>query len=138
MINFRVNTRHNSSQNRIMVFDEDGAPTPLFPVEALLTRDGCAWTGIVVEEHRLPPTEFPERTPDRHLIALHFRPATLEWFLGGHPQTRRMARGSIDIIPQGTPLGGCSKDETEFLILALDPSFVEQVASESKRANHIE
>jgi hypothetical protein len=63
----------------IMTTSTTGAQSPRRP-----------WTGIIVEEHRLPPTEFPERTPDRHLIAVHFRPATLEWSLGGHPQTRRI------------------------------------------------
>ena len=132
--------RHQAlSPNRIMVSDEDGTLTPLFPSgEPSLTSDKCPWTGIIVEEHHLPPIEFPERTPDRHLVAMHFRPATLEWFLGGHPQTRSMARGSIDIIPQGTPLGGYSKEETGFLMLSLDPSFVELVASESEGANRIE
>lgn len=122
-----------------MVSDEGGTLTPLFPSgEPSLTSDGCAWTGIIVEEHQLPPTEFPEGAADRHLIAMHFRPATLEWFLRGHPQTERVTRGSIDIIPQGTPLGGYSQDEVKFLMLALDPSFVEQVANESGMANHLE
>lgn len=121
-----------------MSSDEDGTLAPRFPGETLLTREGRIWTGIIVEEHPLPPTEFPERTADRHLIALHLRPATLEWFLAGHPQTKRMTCGSIDIIPQGTPLGGYSKDETEFLMLALDPSFVKLVASESGLAHDVE
>jgi AraC family transcriptional regulator len=134
-----VENYHSFSPGRILVSDMDGTLTPLFPAdEPFSTSDGRPWTGIIVEEHRLPPTEFPERTPDRHLIAVHFRPATLEWSLGGHPQTRRMMPGSLDIIPQGTILGGYSQEETEFLMLSLDPSFVELVASESGAANHVE
>jgi AraC family transcriptional regulator len=91
-----------------------------------------------VEKHRLPPIEFPERTANSHLIALHFRPAKLEWFLDGHPQTKRMTRGSLDIIPQGTLLGGYSQDETEFLMMSLDPPFVERLASEASVATPFE
>ena len=128
-----------STSTRITVSDMDGTPTPLFSAdEPLLTSDGRAWVGITVEEHHLPPVEFPERTADSHLIAIHFRPAKLVWFLGGHPQVRRMRRGSIDIVPQGTLLGGYSLDETESLMVALDPSLVEQVARENGKANHVE
>lgn len=127
------------ASSRITVSDMDGTPTPLFPAEEpLLTSGGRAWAGITVEEHHLPPLEFPERTADCHLIAVHFRPAKLEWTLGGHPQTRRMSRGSLDIVPQGTLLGGNSLDETEFLMVALDPSLIEQAARENGKANHVE
>lgn len=131
--------RRTSSWSRITVFDVNGMPTPLFAAgEPLLTSVGYAWTGITVEEHHLPPVEFPERTADKHLIALHLRAAKLVWFLGGRPQTRSMKRGSLDIVPQGTPLGGYSKDETKSLMLALDPSLLERVASESGVTNHVE
>lgn len=124
---------------RIMVSDVDGTPTPLFAAaEPQLTSKGHAWFGMTVEEHHLPHVEFPERTVNSHLIAMHFRPAILEWFLGGHPQTRRMRRGSIDIVPQGTLLGGYSLDETEFLMVALDPSLIDQVARDNGKANHFE
>lgn len=130
---------HTPARARISVIDMGGMPTPLFSTdEPLLTSAGRAWTGITVEGHHLPPVEFPERTADKHLIALHFRPAKLEWFLGGHPQTKRMTRGSIDIVPQGTPLGGRGLDETEFLMMALDPSLVERIATESGATSHVE
>lgn len=131
--------RHTSRWSRITVFDMNGTPAPLFPVdEPTLTSAGHAWTGITVEGHRLPPIEFPERTADKHLIAVHFRPAKLVWFLGGHALTKIMKRGSLDIVPQGTLLGGYSKDETEFLMMALEPRLVERVASETGAANHVE
>lgn len=103
----------------------------------LLSSAGCAWAGIIVEQHRLPPAAFPARTKDTHIIVLHLRPATIEWLLDGHTQTARTTRGSLDIVPQGTLMGGGSRDETEFLILALDPSFVERVASEAGAAHPV-
>ena len=127
------------SQGRILVSVKDGTHKPLFPVdEPSLTSTACAWTGLLVEKHRVPPMEFPETIANSHLIALHFRPAKLKWFLGGHPQTRRMTRGSLDIVPQGTLLGGYSRDETELLMMALDPSFVERLASEAGVATPFE
>lgn len=127
------------TSSRITVSDMDGTPTLLFAAAApLLTSDGCAWAGITVEEHHLPPVEFPERIADSHLIAMQLRPAKLEWLLCGHPRTRRMRRGSLDIVPQGTLLGGYSRDETQFMMVALNPSFIEQVAGENGKANPVE
>jgi AraC family transcriptional regulator len=138
--NVPANNREKTiTSSRITVSDIDGMHTPLFSTAAPgLTSEGCAWAGISVEEHRLPPGELPERTADAHLIALHFRPAKLEWLLGGHAQSRFMRRGNLDIVPHGTIFGQCSCDETEFLIVALDPWLVEQVAKENAKANHVE
>jgi AraC family transcriptional regulator len=108
----------------------------LFPsCETATTEAEAVWPGLLIEHHHLKPLEFPESTADSHLVAMHFRPANVEWFLGGHPQTTRMRRGSLDIIPRGTPLGGYSPDETEFLMLALAPRVVERVAGESAEAS---
>ena len=133
-----IESRHTVSPSRISVSDKDGTPMPLFPSDdTAMAKAEVVWPGLIIEQHHLKPLEFPERTADSHLIAMHFRPAKLEWFLGGHPQTMRMRRGSLDIIPRGTLLGGYSRDETEFLMLALDPCVVERVAGESGAAERV-
>ena len=117
------------SQSGILVSKKDGSSTPLFPFsEPMLASKRSSWTGLLVEHHRMPPVEFPERVASTHQVAVHFRSATLTWFLGGHPQTVRVARGSINIVPQGTLLGGYGKNETEFLMFSLDPPFVDRIA----------
>ena len=126
-----VDSHCTFSQGRILVSVKDGTPKPLFSGEPSLSSNAYAWTGLLMENHRVPPLEFPERIASSHLIALHFRPAKLQWFRGGHPQTKRMTHGSLDIVPQGTLLGGYSQDETEFLMMALDPSFVDRLASDA-------
>ena len=126
-----MNRHRTSSHSGILVSKEDGTPIPLFPSrKPALTSKDIGWAGLLLEQHHLPPVEFPERTANAHLIAMHFRPAILQWFLGGHPQSKRMSRGSIDIIPQGSPLGGFSRDETEFLMIQLDPPLLERTARE--------
>jgi hypothetical protein len=131
-----IESRHTISFNNISVSDKNGTPMPLFPSDdSAMAKAEVLWPGLIIEQHHLKPLEFPERTADSHLIAMHFRPAKLEWFLGGHPQTMHMRRGSLDFIPRGTLLGGYSRDETEFLILALDPCVVGRVAGESGGAH---
>ncbi|HEU4594686.1 MAG TPA: AraC family transcriptional regulator [Pyrinomonadaceae bacterium] len=133
-----VDSRHAVAPRRISVSGKDGTPSPLFPtVEAATTEAEVVWPGLLIEHHHLKPLEFPESTADSHLVAMHFRPAKVEWSLGSHPQTIRMRRGSLDIVPRGTLLGGSSQDETEFLMLALDPCVVERVAGEAGEATRV-
>ena len=127
------------TQKRILVSKYDGTPVPLFPTSGLvLTSAKTSWSGLLVEEHHLPPAEFPERTASTHQITVHLRPATLVWLLGGHPRTVRVTPGSVNIIPQGTILGGYGKDETQFIMLSLDPSFVERIARDSGAVTPVE
>ena len=119
----------SNSQNGILVYFKNGTPKPLFPPED--SAQHGSWTGLFVEEHHLPPMAFPEGFTRTHLVAMHYRRAKLGRFLGPLPQTKPMRHGSLDIVPQGTPLGVYGDDETEFIMLALEPAFVHQIANES-------
>ena len=117
------------SQNRILIYFKSGTPKPLFPPEDSVHQG--SWTGLFVEEHHLPPMPFPEGFPRNHLVAMHYRRATSNRFPGRLPRTRPMRDGSLDIVPQGIPLGVYGCGETEFIMLALEPGFVHQIANES-------
>ncbi len=117
------------SQSRILIYFESGTARPLFPPEDSAQQG--SWTGLFVEEHHLPPMAYPEGFSRKHLVAMHYRQATLSRFLGQLPRTRPMRHGSLDIVPQGTQLGVYGCDETEYIMLALDPGFVHQIANES-------
>jgi AraC family transcriptional regulator len=117
------------SQNRILIYFKTGTPKPLFPPEDCAQQG--SWRGLFVEEHHLPPMAFPEGFPRKHLVAMHYRRTTLGRFPGRLPRTKPMRHGSLDIVPEGTPLGVYGYDETEFIMLALEPGFVHQIASES-------
>ena len=115
--------------NRILMYFKSGTPQPLFPLED--SGQQGSWTGLLFEQHHLPPMTFPEGFPRRHLVALHYHRATLSGFCGPCPRTRPLRHGNLDIVPQGTPLGSDRFDETEFIVLALEPTFLHQIATES-------
>ena len=46
-----------------------------------------------------------------------------------------MRHGSLDIVPQGTPLGVYGYDETDSIVLALEPGFVHQIGNQSGLSN---
>ena len=117
------------SQNRILIYFKTGTPKPLFAPEDSAQQG--SWTGLFVEEHHLPPRTFPEGFPRKHLVAMHYRRTTSSRFLGQLPQSKPVRHGSLDIVPEGTPLGVYGYDETEFIMLALEPGFVHQIANES-------
>jgi AraC family transcriptional regulator len=115
-------------QNGILVYFKSGTPKPLFPREDSAQRG--SWTGLFVEEHHVPPMAFPHGFPRKHLVAMHYRRA-LGRFPDRLPRTKHLRHGSLDIIPQGNALGVYGYDETEFIMLALEPGFVHQIANES-------
>lgn len=117
------------AQNQILIYFKSGTPEPLFPPDDSAQQG--SWTGLFVEEHHLPPTAFPNGFPRKHLVAMHYRRAASSPFRGGLPRSKPVRHGSLDIVPQGTPMGIYGYDETEFIMLALDPGFVHQIANES-------
>ena len=126
--------RHNDSgasagifQSAILVYFKSGTPRPLFPPEDSAQQG--SWTGLFVEEHHLPPTACPKGFSRKHLVAMHYRRDTLNRFPG--PRAKPIRYGSLDIVPEGTALGVYGYDETEFIMLALEPGFVHQIANES-------
>ena len=118
-----------TSQNRILIHFKSGTPKPLFSPEDS-AREG-SWTGLYVEEHHVPPMPFPEGFLNRHIVAVHYRRAALGRLLDQRPRSKPARHGSLDIIPQGTALGVYAEDETEFIMLALEPRFVHKIADES-------
>lgn len=119
----------NSRQNRILIDFKSGTRKPLFPPEDSAQQG--SWTGLFVEEHHSPPIAFPEGFPREHLVAMHYRRATLGRFLAQSPQSKPARHGSLDIVPRGTALGAYGHEETEFIMLALEPGFVHRIADES-------
>ena len=117
------------SRNRILIHFNSGTAKPLFSPEDSARRG--SWTGLDVEEHHLPPIAFSQGFPRRHLIAVHYQRTTVGQFLGQLPRSKPVRHGSLDIIPQGTGLGVYGSEETEFIMLALEPGFVRQIADES-------
>ena len=116
------------SQNRILIYFKSGTPKPLFPPEDCAQRG--SWTGLLVEEHHTPPTAFPDGFSRKHLVAIHSSRATSNR-LRRRPLTKPMRHGSLDIVPEGKALEVYDCDETEFIMLALEPGFVHQIANES-------
>ena len=121
------------AQNRILIYFNSGTPKPLFSQEAS-SRQG-SWTGLLVEEHHEPPMPFPQGFSLRHLVVMHYRGGTSNRFLGHLAPRKPMRHGCLDIIPRGTALGVYGYDETEFIMLALEPAFVHKIAGDSRMSD---
>jgi len=121
-------------QNRILIDVKSGTPKPLFPPEDSAQQG--SWTGLFVEEHHLPPTAFAEGFPREHLVAMHYRRTTLGRFFDQLRPSKPGTHGSLDIVPQGTALGVYAYDDTEFIMLALEPGFVQKIADESEMSDN--
>ncbi len=116
------------SQNQVLIYFKNGTPKPLFSPEDCAQQ--ASWTGLFVEQHHVPPMAFPQGFPRKHLVVMQYRRATLGRFLGQLTRSKPIRHGSLDIIPRGSALGVHSYEETEFIMLALEPAFVHKIADE--------
>jgi AraC family transcriptional regulator len=106
----------------------------------LLSSAGAPWQDVLkVEQHRVPPQEAPESSPRDHCIAMHLgHPGKVECRIaGGRSRCRVFFPGDLHLTSQGVPRWGRWYQETEFLLIALDPTYVTAVASAAAPADRL-
>lgn len=99
-----------------------------------------AWEGILVEQHRLPPSETPEISVPKHVVCVHLSsPMGLEWKTAGERfRSSRMVPGDINFTPADMPRTLRWQQEAELLLISVEPELIARVAYESVYADRIE
>jgi AraC family transcriptional regulator len=112
-------------------FRQEGASDQLFSHPPLLTSHYYGWNGIHVEHHLQPNHDTPEHQLTTHCIpVLLGSPILNERWFGSRFHREFMPRGSFAVIPAGESHRSISGDAAEFLILSIEPEFVDRVAQD--------
>ncbi|WP_045696542.1 helix-turn-helix domain-containing protein [Streptomyces rubellomurinus] len=70
--------------------------------------------------------------PSRHVVVVHTgRSADLRWSLDGHPRRERFHRGQALVNPAGWASRPRWEQDAELLLVALEPTWLEKLATES-------
>lgn len=96
------------------------------------------WDGIIIEQHRLAPSESPEISLHHHSISIMLGQVyQIDWRLaGGKFQTSQMRVGEIGFTPSYIPTQARWFQDVEFLLISLDDSLIQKaVASEIDCSN---
>lgn len=114
---------------------QEGTSEALFPQPPISKSDRSSWSSLYVEHHCQPYHDFPEHQPTCHMIACllsPFRYAGERWLDNRYHSYSKevILQGGIALIPSGVCHRTVSNQQNEFILLNLDPNYLNQVAQE--------
>jgi AraC family transcriptional regulator len=114
---------------------QEGTSEAFFPQPPVLKSNRSSWGSLYVEHHRQPHHDFPEHQPKCHMIACllsPFRYSGERWLNNRYHSYQRevILQGGIALIPSGVCHRTVSTQQNEFVLLNLDPSYLNQVAQD--------
>lgn len=97
------------------------------------------WDGIIIEQHRLAPSESPEISLHHHSISIMLGlEYQIDWRLaGGKFQTSRMRGGEIGFTPKDIPTQARWFQDVEFLLISLDDSLIQKAVADVTDCSNI-
>ena len=133
--------RASESELKLIDFSQEKATDFLLPQPAVLTSSG--WDNIYYEHHQQPKFDTPEHQGSWHVIA--HCPAfevsgerSGERWLDGKLKTEARNQGDIAVIPGGISQRCNWNTLSEFTILAIAPTLLEQVGQDLVNCDRIE
>ncbi len=95
----------------------------------LLLPKSAAWNGLRIEHHRQPPAECDLRSP-QHIFCILLNNCHIDRSRhGGHVHSNCAQQGEVILHPASSSHWARWHEETEFLLLFLEPSLVAQIGN---------
>lgn len=118
---------------------QNEATVEVLPDTNLLFSSKTALAGMYLENHHSSPHETPEHYPVQHVVALQTKGIVRsQRKLDGQFKDEYIVAGDICVVPAYTRHWVHSQSEQEFILLSLDPAFINRVAQESSDRDRIE
>jgi AraC family transcriptional regulator len=96
------------------------------------------WRGITVESHCIPSLEQPEHYIEGHRLMVHVgKPTLFEWKEGDRWRQTILKQGDFCLQSHGETNAPRWQNDLEFLAIALDPSFVNDIFRDTKAPEKI-
>jgi AraC family transcriptional regulator len=129
--------RTSEPEVKLIDFSQEKATDFLLPQPAVLTSSG--WDNLYFEHHQQPQFDTPEHQGSWHVIA-HcpaFEVSGERW-LDGKLKTEARNQGDIAVIPAGISQRCNWNTLSEFTIVAIAPTLLEQVGQDLVNCDRIE
>ena len=112
---------------------------PVLPNPPLITSENENWSDIYLRHDRQPPFEIPQHTHAEHTLIIGMDNALeAEWSIDGQFRDLQYDRGDVFIVPAGVPHKAYWKQESEGIMLALEPESMVSAAIDSVNRDRIE
>ena len=104
---------------------------PKLPLPSLFTSANN-WDGVYLQYDRQPTFELPEHTHERHTLIIGTdNKLNAEWSIDGQFKTLQYNKGDVFVIPAGVPHKAYWKQESEGIMLAIEPKTIANAATDS-------
>jgi AraC family transcriptional regulator len=115
---------------KVIDYSQENASNGFVPNSPVVSSFG-RWSNILFEHHQQPAFEVTEHQHTWHIIAYgHLGNPLGERWLDGTRAKERRCQGDIAIIPTGISHRCNWNTESEFTILAIEPTLLEQVGED--------
>lgn len=116
-----------------------GKLVPVASKTPILSSAKASWEGIIVEQHRLQPSESPELSLKQHSISIMLGcEYQVDWRLaGGKLNSTLMRQGEISITPKAIPTQARWFQDVEFLLISLDDSLLKKAVGDGIECDRI-
>ncbi|MEM7725976.1 MAG: AraC family transcriptional regulator [Cyanobacteria bacterium P01_A01_bin.45] len=130
----------NSDQTNPLIIDftQKDALKKILPQPAVLNSYGSGWKDIHFEYHNQPSYDTPEHRPTMHSISVCLNHNFSQRWLDGKSQQENIAPGATVIIPAGVLHRSAWEKQAQFLVMAVEPLFLERLAQEINASDNIE
>lgn len=103
----------------------------IFPRSPLQISDPTVWQDIFLTHHRQPAWEMPENRLLQHILSINIGAVSkVERVIDGRLQRERFLTGNVAIYPSDVDYTLRWEQESEFLLLGLDPVLLAQTATD--------
>jgi AraC family transcriptional regulator len=106
-----------------------GEEVPLVPGTPVLSSAETPWDGVFLERHVAEGLETGPVTGVNHVLFMpDGDPVDGEWMAGGEWGRRRWLPRQVGLIPAGVPYGWRVRARTSFVIVSIQPRFLDGIA----------
>ena len=109
------------------------------PRPPIITSNNENWDGIYLRHDRQPALEIPEHSHPQHTIIIGMENALeAQWSIDGQFRDLQYDKGDVFIVPAGASHKAYWKQESEGIMLALEPDSVVSAAIDSVKSDRLE
>ena len=111
---------------------------PILPRPPIITSENENWDGLYLQYDRQPAFEIPEHSHPQHTLIIGMDNALeAEWFIDGQFRDLQYNQGDIFLVPAGVPHKAYWRQESEGVLLVLEPESMINAAIDSVESDCI-
>ena len=112
---------------------------PILPRPPLITSSQEDWDGIYLRHDRQPAFEIPQHSHSQHTLIIGMEDSlNAEWSIDGQFQDLQYGVGDLFLVPANAPHQAYWKQESEGILIALNPETIVNAAIDSVKCDRIQ